>query len=188
MRDNLRRRPAARGVRAIGFDANAEARAVELLMQHRGKPAIKAAPSAGKIAAAILRPLLPQKASAVGLAELKRRWREIIANPDFYAATEPEKLAGGVLTLRVTRAHAIKIQQHGELFAQRCRLAGANVTKIAIVQGSVNRLAQPAGAAKSAPQPGVSAEQEARLEEGLSGIENEALRAALLRLGRAIAR
>lgn len=187
MRDNLRRRPVARSVRAIGFDANAEARAAELLTLHRGKPPIKGAPSAGKIAAAILRPLLPQKASAVGLAELKRRWREVIANPDFYGATEPEKLTGGVLTLRVARAHALKIQQHGELFAQRCRLAGANVTKIVIVQGSVNRLAAP-GPAKAAAKAGLSPEQDARLEDGLREIENDALRAALLRLGRAIAR
>lgn len=183
MRDNLRRRPAARSVRAIGFDANAEARAMAILMQQRGKPALKAAPSAGKIVAAILRPLLPQRSGGLSLSELKRRWREIIANPDFYAATEPEKLAGGTLTLRVARAQAPKVLQHTELFAQRCRLAGANVARIVIVQGAVNRAPPP-----RRPPPALSSDADARLAEGVQEIEDEALRAALLRLGRAIAR
>lgn len=181
MRDNLRRRPAAKGVRAIAYDADAEARATALLMQQRGRPAAKPAPSAGKIAAAILRPLLPQKTGALSLAELKRRWREIIANPEFYNATEPEKLAAGVLTLKVSRAHAPKVQQHAELFAQRCRLAGANVTRINIVQGSVNRVGQPV-------RPPVAAAPDPGLERSLANVENEALRAALLRLGRAMGR
>ncbi|MET0182723.1 MAG: DciA family protein, partial [Caulobacterales bacterium] len=65
-----------------------------LLEANRGRAPIKAAPSAGKIAAAVLRPILPSR--AMSLNELQRRWREIAGEQISKSAT-PEKLAAGVL-------------------------------------------------------------------------------------------
>lgn len=177
MREQMRRRSSARGIRALAYDTDVEARAQAMLDANRGRPPIKAAPSAGKIAAAILRPLLP--ARSLSLAELQRAWREIVGESVAKAAF-PEKLSAGVLTLKVPSALAPFLQHQAPLVLERCRLAGAAIKSVKIEQGQLPRPAAP-------KQPALSAAEEASLADRLKHITDDGLRAALLRLGKAMA-
>lgn len=120
-------------------------------------------------------------AGSLGLSELKRRWGEI-AGPPFANKTSPEKLAGGVLTLRTPSAVAPFVQQQIPLLVERLKLAGAKITSIRIEQR--REPVRPANV--RALRKGLSAEQEAALAQALDPISDPSLKSALLRLGRAV--
>lgn len=181
MRDNLRRAPAVGRIRATAYDATAEARAMAALEANRGRAPIKPAPSAGKIAAAVLRPILPNR--AMGLAELQRRWREIAGEQISKSAT-PEKLAAGVLTLKAPSALAPFIQHQIPLILERCKLAGASIKTIKVEHGALPKRDVNIRALPRVLTP----EEERALAESVGQIQDSALQAALLRLGRAMAR
>ncbi len=161
-------------------DARAETRAAQALAGKRGRASISPPPAAGKAVTALLRPLLRE--TGMGLNELRRRWIEVAG--DSFARATPEKLAGGVLTLRAPSTLAPFLQAQSSLLIDRLKTAGAKVKTIRIEQRS--------GAATSAPniralkQP-LSQAEEAALAQALDPVGDPGLRSALMRLGRAVA-
>lgn len=182
MKDRLRRKPTSHRARHTAFDAMSEARAAAALEAQRGRPPIKPAPAAGKSVATLLRPLLPM--TGMGLLEMRRRWREIVGDSAAKAAW-PEKFAAGTLTLKAPSALAPILQQQAPLIIDRLKLAGAQVKAVKIAQGMPPK---PAAANVAPIRKPLSAEEEKALVDAFSGVEDEGLRAALLRLGRAVSR
>lgn len=163
-----------------------EARAAQGLERQRGRHAIAAAPKAAKAVAGLLRPLTKAAGArkSMGLAELTRRWADIVGLP-FGVTTEPVKLAAGALTLKTPRAHALMVQHSQDLLIQRLAAAGAKVESIRIVHGTL----EPRGPAPANVRPlrrRLSAEDEAALAQSLDQVADPALKSALLRLGRAV--
>jgi hypothetical protein len=181
MRARLRRhQPPSRG-RAAAFDATAELRAAALLEKQRGKAPRRAAASAGRIAAALLKPLLPER--TMGLKELQRRWSEI-AGEQIARAARPDRLAAGVLTLKTPSAFAPFLQHQQDLIIERCRTAGASIKSIRIEQG---RAGVPPRDLPRNVRVLTPAEEEA-IAASVENVADDALKAALLRLGRAVSR
>lgn len=177
MAERLRARAS---VARVPVDAATEATAARLLAAQRGRAQIQPAPSAGRIAAEVLRPILSEK--TLGLSELKRRWREI-AGEGVAAKAAPEKLAAGVLTLKVPSAAAPFLQHQLPLLLERLKLAGATIKSIRLEQGALAPTSRAARIARA-----LSAAEENALAERYAGVKDEGLRAALTRLGRAVAR
>lgn len=172
LRERFRPAPAA------AADANAELRAAQSLNRQRGRSSWSAAPKAGKAAAAVVKPLLPQ--SGMGLNELKRRWADIVG--DSFARATPEKLAAGVLVLHAPSALAPFLQQQAPLLMERLRVAGAKVKSVRIEQRGAPR--RPANVRRlKGPLTPV---EEAALEQSLDPVADPGLKSALLRLGRAV--
>lgn len=169
-----------RPAQPVAADPRAEARAAQALAARRGRSAMPAPPPAGKSVTAILKPLL--KETGVGLNELKRRWTEL-AGESFSRAT-PEKLAGGVLTLKVPGALAPFLQTQTPLLIERLKVAGAKVKSIRIEQ----RTAQaPKKTTNIRPlQRALSSAEEAALAQALDPVGDPSLKSALMRLGRAV--
>lgn len=160
-------------------DPSAEAHAARALAAKRGRASLSPAPPAGKAVSALLRPLMGD--SGLGLNELKRRWDEV-AGVSFSRAS-PEKLAGGVLTLKAPGALAPFLQQQIPLLVERLRLAGARVKSVRIEQ----RTAAPPKSANVRPiKAPLSAAEEAALARALDPVADPGLKSALLRLGRAV--
>ncbi|MES1200023.1 MAG: DciA family protein [Pseudomonadota bacterium] len=180
MRDRLRPSAVRKGRQEA--DPEQEARAAQALDAKRGRATIAPPPRAGKAATALVRPLLPK--TGMGLNELKRRWTEVIGTP-FADKTSPEKLTAGVLTLRAPGPLAPFLQQQAPLLIERLRLAGAQVKTIRIEQRAV--------AAAKAPnvrpiRPDLTPIEEAALADRFGDVADPGLKAALLRLGRAVRR
>ena len=159
-------------------DPDREAKAASALAGKRGRASFAPPPNAGKAAAALMRPLLPM--GGVGFSELKRRWAEI-AGPAF-SKTAPEKLAGGVLTVRAPGALAPFLQQQIPLLVERLRVAGAKISQVRIEQ----RSAAPKNANLRAIKAPLSSAEETALAHGLDRIGDPGLRSALMRLARAV--
>lgn len=158
-----------------------EAKAARALARLRGRASIPPPPAAAKALAAAVKPLL--KDAGLGLGELKRRWADI-AGESFARAT-PEKLAAGVLTLKVPGALAPFLQQQSPLLIERLRVAGAKVKSVRIEQ----RTLAPVRAANVTPlRRELSPVEEAALAEALAPVGDADLKAALMRLGRAVKR
>ncbi len=164
---------------APAADPLAEARAAQALAAKRGRLSFSPAPRAGKAVAALLKPLMRE--GGMGLGELKRRWPEVAG--DSFSRAAPEKLAAGVLTLRVPGALAPFLQQQIPLLLERLRVAGAQVKSIRIEQ----RSAAPAPRTNVRPlKTPLSAAEEAALAQALDPVADPGLKSALLRLGRAV--
>jgi hypothetical protein len=172
LRDRFVRAPAP------STDPSAETRAAQALVRQRGRASYAGAPRAGKAAAAVLKPLLPQ--SGMGLGELKRRWSEIVG--DSLARATPEKLAAGVLVLRAPGALAPFLQQQTPLLIERLRLAGASVKSVRIEQ----RAAPVRPSNVQRPKAALTPVEEAALERRFDPVADPGLKSALLRLGRAV--
>lgn len=158
-----------------------EGEASQALAAKRGRQSVAPPPSANKSLAAVLRPLL--KDTGMGLAEMKRRWRDI-AGESFYRAT-PVKLAAGTLTIHVPSALAPFLQQQAPLLVERLRVAGAKVKAIRVDHRAPART--PAQAPNVRPlQKPLSAAEEAALAKTLDPASDDGLRSALMRLGRAV--
>lgn len=161
-------------------DADAEARAAQTLASVRGRPAIAPAPPASRALAAVLKPLM--RDAGLGLGELKRRWVDIAG--ESFARASPEKLSGGVLTLKAPSALAPFLQQQAPLLIERLRLAGAKVATVRIEQRtSAPQRRQVNVAPLAAP---LSPAEEEALAKALEPVADPRLRSALLRLGRAV--
>lgn len=162
----------------VGPQNVSETQAATALSRARGRGAYAGAPRAGKAVAAVLKPLLPE--GTMGINELKRRWADIVGQS--FARAAPEKLVGGVLTLRAPGAIAPFLQQQTPLLIERLKLAGAKIKSVKIEQRSaaprlsnVRKLKTP-----------LSAVEEAALEASLGEVEDAGLKSALRRLGRAV--
>ena len=128
-----------------------------------------------------------------GASALMARWREVVG-PEIAHRTEPVKLSkprgGGpsALEIRVAGPSAAIIQhQAHEILARVNLFLGAEaVQKLRIVQGPLRR-SETAAPPRRHTQP-LDAAQEAALNEGLAAAPDGPLKAALLRLGRAVER
>lgn len=173
LRDKFRPAP------ALAADPQAETRAALALNGQRGRTTWSAAPRAGKAAARVLKPLIP--AAGMGLGELQRRWGDIAG--DSFARATPEKLVAGTLTLRAPGALAPFLQQQVPLLIERLKVAGAKIKAVKIEQrtaapvrsGNVRRLKTP-----------LAPSEEMALSEALDPVADPGLKAALMRLGRAV--
>jgi len=162
--------------------ARLEAAAAHALESRRGRAQIAAAPAASRFTAALIRTMI--KDGAATLADLQRAWPEIVG-ARLAALTAPEKLqrAEGVLTVVAHASAAPFVQHQQSLIVERANLAGAAIKRVAIRQGAL-----PARASNVRPavRP-LAPEEEVALAAALGGVASESLRAALLRLGRAVA-
>jgi len=163
----------------LAADPQAETRAAQTLNGKRGRSTWSAAPRAGKAAASVLKPLIPQ--GGMGLNELKRRWADIAG--DSFSRATPEKLVAGTLTLRVPGALAPFLQQQIPLLIERLKVAGAKIKAVKIEQrttqlpraSNVRRLNQP-----------LTEAEETTLSKTLGPVDDPNLKSALMRLGRAL--
>lgn len=167
-------------------DPRLEAEALAALGRTRGKAVWKGGPPrAGALAAAIIRTKVPPK-TGKSIMELKRQWREIVGDK-LAQMTEPDKIARGpagkTLTVKVSGPAAPFVQHQASLIMERCNLAGADIKGITIKQGVIVRKAASNVRPISAP---LSADEERALAQSLDAIGAPALKAALMRLGRAV--
>jgi len=122
----------------------------------------------------------------LALSGLIADWPTIIG-AELAAVTLPRQLdkrGEGTLTLRVAPAHALTVQHLEPLVLERVNgyLGHRAVTRLFLKQGPIAG-AQPR--ARRAPPP-LTAEQKAALEARVATVEDEQLRNALERLGRAV--
>jgi hypothetical protein len=133
-----------------------------------------------------------------GSGALSARWPEIIADKRLARFTEPVKLiklrgdGGTILELKVDGPAAALIQHQAEDILARVNLVLGNgvVTRLRIVQGPVKPRPQsmirtPRRKRSAAP---LDAAAEADLAKSLETAPDNALKTALLRLGRAVMR
>ena len=126
-----------------------DAAASQFLATHRGRPAIRPAPSAGVAAERVLKPLA--RRFGVGVDQLREHWGDIVGDR-LAQWSEPETVrrSGGINTLVIRArgpAGAI-LQAESRRILERIRTYSGNQapTRIRIVQGSAAR--------KTRPQPG----------------------------------
>ena len=174
------------------------AEASRILATKRTRPTRRPPPTAGRSLAKLIKTL--DERFGKGGEGLKARWREIVGET-LALRTEPVKLtrprsgAGGVLELKVDGPAAALIQhQAPEILARVNLFLGPEaVARLRIVQGVVRKppaarnAAEAAGTRRRRVQP-LDAATEAELTESLSGTPDEALRASLLKFGRAVLR
>ncbi|MCB9946976.1 MAG: DUF721 domain-containing protein [Rhodospirillaceae bacterium] len=122
------------------------------------------------------------------LAALLAQW-PLIAGPELAAKAVPQRMAparpgtdGGELTLRVDPADALELQHEGPRLIERLNghFGFRAVGRIRLVPGRISR---PRAATPVRP---LTAEQEARLDATLAGIDQPELRERLDALGRAV--
>jgi hypothetical protein len=173
------------------------AEASEILARKRTRPARRPPPVAGKALSAYIRGLETRfgETGGAGVRVLAMRWREIVGEV-LGRRTQPTKLVrprrGGAASLevRVDGAGAALIQhQAPDILARVNLILGEGVVdKLRIVQGPLKALAPvPTAPRRRNPTP-LDAAAEAALAKGLERPGDARLKAALLRLGREVAR
>ena len=163
---------------APASDPQAETRATQALNGKRGRGTWQAPPRAGKAAAGVVKPLIPQ--GGMGLNELKRRWGDIVG--DSFARATPEKLVAGVLTLRAPGALGPFLQSQTPLLIERLKVAGARIKAVKIEQRTSAARAPNVRRLKQT----LTAAEETALSEALEPVADPGLKSALMRLGRAL--
>ena len=170
------------------------AEAADILSRKRTRPAHRPPPPAGKALAGYLKGLDERFGGGAGPRVLMERWREIVGET-LARRSEPVKLVrprrGGSATLevRVDGPAAALVQHQGADILARVNmtLGEGAVDKLRIVQGPVRPPPTPP-AARGRRAPPLDAAQEASLAAGLADASEGGLKAALMRLGREIAR
>lgn len=172
--------------------------AAEILKRRRTRPMRRPPPAAGRPVARLVR-ALDKQFGGPGVGPLQARWREIVGET-LARRSEPVRLSrprgGGpaALELRVDGPAATLIQHQAPDIIARVNLflgAGA-VERLRIVQGPLRGQVRP----RELPRPRapirldlpLDAAREQALEASLGAIGEGPLRAALLRLGRAVHR
>jgi hypothetical protein len=136
----------------------------------------------GLAVAQVAAPIVKKRGGGV-LVRLKSQWAAIVG-PPWCDCAWPQALGrDGVLKLRAAPAAALELQHRAPLVIERINLFFGRpvVTRLALVQGPL-----PFAAAPAPPAPPPDAEATAAVAELLTGIDDPQLRAALLRLGRAV--
>ncbi len=161
-------------------DERLEAAAARYLEAQRGRKAYAPEPNASRYTSAITRPLLKEQRGA-SLTDLQRNWRDIVGER-LATLTWPEKLSGAILTVKAHASAAPFVQHQQALIIERANLAGATLKSLQIRQGAL-----PARSSNVRPvtKP-LTAQEEAALAATLANVKFEPLRAALMRLGRAV--
>ncbi|MEM7768458.1 MAG: DciA family protein [Pseudomonadota bacterium] len=171
-------------VTTLSLDPIAEARARIALRHKRARSVRPPPPGIGALAAKLARTALPDKGSAI--ETLKARWADAVSGP-IAKYSAPAKISatktGRILVLRVIPAAAPLIQHQQKQIIERVALAGAgHFDGIRIVQGALTDSA--------APEPKVrrplSPDELRWLSDSVKAIEDPALRAATVSLGKAM--
>ena len=172
--------------------------AARILATKRTRFAPRLTPPAGRSLSKTIKAL--DEKFGRGHDALAARWREIVGEP-LAKHTEPVKLTkprngdGATLELKVDGPLAALIQHQAPDILARVNLVlgvGA-VAKLRIVQGVIRRpvatqsAASAAKARRQRAQP-LDAAQEAELEAGVAGADDERLKLALRKLGREVLR
>ncbi len=171
-------------VKTLTLDPIAEAQARLALRHKRARGLRPPPPGIGHIAAKLARAALPDKGSAI--ETLKARWAEAVGGPIAkYAA--PSRIASGksrrVLVLRVIPAAAPLIQHQQHAIIERVALAGAgHFDGIRIVQGPLTEHEAPEACKRRSLSPA----ELKWLSDSVREIEDPALRAATVALGKAV--
>ena len=143
----------------------------------------------GEIVGGVLRPVTARRGFAT--ADLVAAWPEVVG-ARFADITRPERIAwprgsdkteGAVLHLRVQGPQAILVQHELGQIAERVNafLGYAAIARIRLMQAPV---ATPQARTAAGPSPNRA--DDAHLDATLSGVSDDALRAALDRLGRGV--
>ena len=171
--------------------------AARILATKRSRPVPRPPPPAGRSLAPLIRKL--DQKFGQGSDGLKARWTEIVGEA-LSRRTEPSKLvkprAGGPATLevRVEGPSAALIQHQAQDIMVRVNLflGAGSVGKLRIVQGPLQghagREAPNASAQRRRAAPPLDAAAEKGLADGLDGLADGRLKAALTRLGREVLR
>ncbi len=169
------------------------AEAAAILGQKRSRGPIRPPPPVGRSLSRYVKDM--EERFGKGSGGLAARWSEIIADDRLARLTEPVKVirqrgqAGSILELKVDGPAAALIQHRADEILSRVNLVlgGSPVTRLRIVQGAVKaRPASPSPAARRRPLGPLDAASEAALRESLSHAPETPLKAALLKLGRAV--
>lgn len=132
--------PARRRIRSRS-DAVSRAEADLWAVGHRGKPAIKPPPPAGRALANVLRPLA--RAFGPGASELDEHWEAIVGEA-LARWSSPEKLQADTLTVRARGPAAALIEaQSGVILERVAQYAGRAPRRLRIVQGALGAPAGP---------------------------------------------
>jgi hypothetical protein len=137
----------------------------------------------GVAASRLAAPIVAKSGGGVA-ARLKAAWPQI-AGPELAAATWPESLSsGGVLRLRVVPAEALALQHRAPLVVERVNayFGRAVASRLALIQGTLPT--QPARRTRKIAIPAAEADA---IDRQVADVSDSDLRAALARLGRAIA-
>lgn len=173
------------------------AETAEILGRRRTRPPRRPPPTAGKPLAGLVKALDARFGQGPGA--LQARWGEIVGE-ELARRTEPVKLikprGGGpaTLELKVAPGAAVLIQHQAADLAARVNLflGAGSVGKLRIVQGLVKPRPARSGPAQTAlarRRTGpLDAGVEAKLAAEVAGARDEGLKAALVRLGRAVKR
>ncbi|WP_300545718.1 DciA family protein [Maricaulis sp.] len=161
-----------------------EAAANAFISRRRGRPAIRPAPSAGRAAERVLKPLAKQ--FGVGTDQLRENWEEIVG-PRLAQWSSPETIrrSGGVFTLVIRArgpAGAILQAESRRILERIATFAGQRApTRLRIVQGM--------SAARPAVRPSTrmnTSQSASQLSETVETSPEARLLSALDRFGRAI--
>ena len=157
------------------------------LAKQRGRPQFRPAPSAGMAVSRVLRPLSKTHGSGSSARALERVWPQIMG-PRWSKLSTPLRFAGGrdgrTLIISAPGAAASLITaQSGPILARlNAHLGKGHVRRIKVVQA---RMTAPTD---KSPKRGLSPRETARLQEGLSQVDNPRLKAALEKMGRGVLR
>ena len=153
--------------------------------EQRGRPQYRAAPSAGMAVSRVLRPLSKTYGGGSSALTLEKVWPDIMG-PRWSKISTPVRFIGGrsgrTLVISAPGAAAAMIlAQSGPILERlNTHLGAGHVTRLKLVQ---SRMTAPP---QTKPMRGLSPTQEKDLREGLSNIENDALKQALNKLGRGV--
>jgi len=171
-------------VKTLTIDPIAEARARAALRHKRARGVRPPPPGIGALASKLARTALPDKGSAI--ETLKARWADAVGGAIAKYAV-PAKIAssksGRILVLRVIPAAAPLVQHQQAAIIERVALAGAgHFDGLRIVQGPLTD--------GDAPEPRkrrtLSPAELRWLSDSVKAIEDPALRAATVSLGKAM--
>ena len=168
--------------------ARDEAFARVRLRHSRAKPAHPgmAQASIGRAANRLVRKKVKGKGSAV--SKLRDEWAEI-AGPQLAKLSRPIKITGGregrILKLSVVRAAAALIEHSLEQIRQRASVAsGGDIYKVVIEDHMLG--VKPGQGELALPAKPLSPEELAELEASVAGIDDPALKQAIVSLGHAV--
>ncbi|WP_068874878.1 MULTISPECIES: DUF721 domain-containing protein [unclassified Phenylobacterium] len=162
--------------------------ALRILAEKKTRPPYRPAPPAGRALNRFVKELDAKYGQGAGA--LTTRWREVVGS-EIARRTEPVKLVrgrnGGASSLEIRvagpAAAIIQHQAHEILARVNVFLGPEAVQKLRIVQGPLQRQAEPPPRRRAAP---LDAAAEAKLAEGLAGAPDGKLKDALLALGRGV--
>ncbi|MEM0984664.1 MAG: DciA family protein [Pseudomonadota bacterium] len=171
-------------VKTLSLDPIAEAKARVALRHKRAQGLRPPPPGIGSLATKLARTALPDKGSAIDT--IKARWADAVGGPIAKYAV-PAKItrsaSGRILVLKVIPAAAPLIQHQQKQIIERVALAGAGqFDGIRLVQGPLTDTAVPEPRKKRA----LTADELRWLSDSVKAIDDLALRAATVSLGKAM--